>query len=192
MQRRGRRGNAPSYDRSYDRGNDRRSGGNNEKTVYIPTKDGGLRKTTVRYMEEARGRRDDREYDRDYGYGDYDGYRGYNGYDYPCVRMTIGDLGYERDYVDVQITPTNNANYRTKVRWTPILAVPRGTHDKIDRDGRTPENNEQNHESPRSTGLNLERWRTAVQRTGVRRIRTGLGRHTKENHAIPPTGQRNG
>ena len=39
--------------------------------------------------------------------------------------MTIGDLGYERDYVDVQITPTNNADYRTKVRWTADTGAPK-------------------------------------------------------------------
>ena len=44
--------------------------------VYVTTKDGGLRKTIVCYVEEDRYTRDDREYDRNYGYGDryYDGY----------------------------------------------------------------------------------------------------------------------
>ena len=86
-------------------------------------KDGGLRKISVPLLEEERNNRDDREYDRSYGYGtQYDD--GYNGYDYPCVRIyPVGKLGPKRDHIDVAITPTNNATYQSNPAPAPNQPV---------------------------------------------------------------------
>ena len=139
---RGRRGGPP--DLSHERGGDRgyyqrdnrsqqRTSG--DKTVYVPTKDGGLKKTTVAYLtEQGSQHQSDRGYDRDYGYDDRygrddrydDRYNdGYDDYDIPCDRLTLGRIKTEREYVDVMATPTNNATYYTKIRWTADTGAPK-------------------------------------------------------------------
>ena len=62
------RGGPPdlSHERGNDRSYDRRAPPNRDgdyKTVYVPTKDGGLRKSSVRFLDEARSNKDDRGYD---------------------------------------------------------------------------------------------------------------------------------
>ena len=95
----------------------------------MPKRSGGLRKSSVRFLNEDKNGRDDRGYDRDYGYGGHDDEaydNGYDGYDYPCERIyPVGKLGPKRDHVDVLITPTNNAKYQTKVKWTPDSGAPK-------------------------------------------------------------------